>query len=94
MKEKLLTNARDHHVGTIIGTNSTFSPSHYGEVLPFRLPNTHLLGSIACKYFARPDAATTNESCLRPDVEIDLDDKDATWRYIVEQYGAKTQLNQ
>ncbi len=90
----LLTNARDHHVGTIIGTNSTFSPSHYGEVLPFRLPNTHLLGSIACKYFARPDAATADESCLRPDVEIDLDDKDATWRYIVEQYGAKTQLNQ
>ena len=94
MKEKLLTNARDHHVGTIIGTNSTFSPSHYGEVLPFRLPNTHLLGSIACKYFARPDAATADESCLRPDVEIDLDDKDATWRYIVEQYGTKTQLNQ
>ena len=85
----LLTNARDHHVGTIIGTNSTFSPSHYGEVLPFRLPNTNLLGSISCKYFARPDAATADEPFLRPDVEINLDDKDAAWRYIVEQYGSK-----
>jgi uncharacterized protein YbaP (TraB family) len=85
----LLTNARDHHVGTIIGANSTFSPSHYGEVLPFRLPNTNLLGSISCKYFARPDAATADEPFLRPDVEINLDDKDAAWRYIVEQYGSK-----
>jgi len=42
----LLTNARDHHVGTIIGCTSTFSPSHYGEILPFRLPNTEIIGSI------------------------------------------------
>ena len=75
----LLANDRDHHVGTIIGSISTFSPSHYGDVLPFRLPNTGLLGSICSKYFVRPDAAVADERYLRPDVEIDLEDKDAAW---------------
>ena len=84
----LLTNARDHHVGTIIGSVSTFSPSHYGEVLPFRLPNTEVIGSISTKYFARPDVTAVDERYLRPDVEIDLEDKDAAWGYIVGRYGA------
>ena len=83
----LLTNARDHHVGTIIGTTSTFSPSHYGEVLPYRLPNTDVLGSISCKYFARPDTATVDDTCMQPDIEVNLDDKDAVWQFIVEKYG-------
>ena len=86
----LLTNARDHHVGTIIGTPSTFSPSHYGEVLPFRLPNTEVFGSISSKYFVRPDTTAADDPCLRPDVEIDLEDKDATWRYIVGKYGVSS----
>lgn len=84
----LLTNARDNHVGTIIGTTSSFSPSHYGEVLPYRLPNTGVLGSISSKYFLRPDTAKADETCLQPDVEIALDDKDASWKYIVGKYGA------
>lgn len=84
----LLTNARDNYVGTIIGTTSSFSPSHYGEVLPYRLPNTGVLGSISSKYFLRPDTAKADETCLYPDVEIDLDDKDASWKYIVGKYGA------
>ena len=83
----LLTNARDHHVGTIIGTTSTFSPSHYGEVLPYRLPNTGVLGSISCKFFARPDAATVDDTCLQPDIEVDLNDKDAAWQFIINRFG-------
>ncbi len=83
----LFTLARDNHIGTIIGTTSTFSPSHYGEILPYRLPNTSVLGSISCKYFARPDAATVDEKCMEPDIKIDLDDKDATWQYIINNYG-------
>ena len=86
----LLTNARDHHVGTIIGCTSTFSPSHYGEVLPFRLPNTEIIGSISTKYFARPDATAVDERYLKPDVEIDLEDKEAAWSYIVKKYGASS----
>lgn len=85
----LLTNARDHHVGTIIGTTSTFSPSHYGDILPYRLPNTDVLGSISSKYFARPDTATVDETCMQPDIEVNLDDKDAVWQFIVEKYGKR-----
>jgi len=86
----LLTNARDHHVGTIIGVTSTFRPSHYGEVLPYRLPNTGVLGSISCKFFARPDAATVDDTCMQPDIEVNLDDKDAAWQLIVEKFGKST----
>jgi hypothetical protein len=83
----LFTLARDNHIGTIIGTTSIFSPSHYGEVLPYRLPNTGVLGSISCKFFARPDTATVDDECMEPDVKVNLDDKDASWRYIIENYG-------
>jgi hypothetical protein len=83
----LFTMARDNHIGTIIGTTSTFSPSHYGEVLPYRLPNTGVLGSISCKFFARPDATTVDDTCMQPDIEVNLDDKDAAWQFIIEKYG-------
>jgi hypothetical protein len=83
----LLTNARDHHVGTIIGTTSTFSPSHYGEVLPYRLPNTDVLGSISTKYFVRPDESQKDDGFMQPDVEVNLDDKEAVWQFIVKKYG-------
>ncbi|MBR5170894.1 MAG: hypothetical protein IKW85_10055 [Muribaculaceae bacterium] len=83
----LLTLARDNHIGTIVGTTSTFSPSHYGEVLPYRLPNTDVLGSISCKFFARPDAATVDATCMEPDCVINLDDKEQAWQYIIKNYG-------
>lgn len=83
----LMTLARDNHIGTIIGTTSTFSPSHYGEILPYRLPNTGVLGSISCKYFARPDAATVDDTCMEPDCVINLDDKEQVWQYIIKNYG-------
>ena len=83
----LLTLARDNHIGTIIGTTSTFSPSHYGEVLPYRLPNTDVLGSISCKFFARPDAATVDDTCMEPDCVINLEDKEQAWQYIIKNYS-------
>ena len=85
----LFTLARDNHIGTIIGTTSAFSPSHYGEILPYKLPNTGVLGSISCKFFARPDAASVDDECMEPDIKVNLDDKDASWRYIIENYGNK-----
>lgn len=83
----LLTLARDNHIGTIIGTTSTFSPSHYGEVLPYRLPNTGVLGSISCKFFARPDAATVDDACMEPDCVINLEDKGQAWQFIIDNYS-------
>ena len=83
----LMTLARDNHIGTIIGTKSTFPPSHYGEILPYRLPNTDVLGSISCKYFARPDAATVDDAFMAPDYEVDLNDKAAAWQFIVQHFS-------
>ena len=83
----LMTLARDNHIGTIIGTTSTFSPSHYGDILFYSLPNTGVKGTVSSKYFARPDTSSVEEPFLKPDVEIDLDDKDAAWKYICERYG-------
>lgn len=79
----LMTLARDNNVGVIAGDESTYSPSHYGEVLPFRLPNTGVLGSVSCKYFARPDAQHVDDKTLVPDVKIDLSDKDKAWEQIL-----------
>ena len=83
----LMTLARDNHIGTIIGTNSTFPPSHYGEIMPYRLPNTDVLGSISCKYFARPDAETVDDTFMAPDYEVDLSDKAAAWQFIVQHFS-------
>jgi hypothetical protein len=71
------------------GKKFIISFSHYGNTLPFRLPNTAVYGSISCQYFARPDATAADEPWLRPDIEIDLDDKDAAWKFVIEKYGAK-----
>lgn len=85
----LMTLARDNKVGDIIGETSSFSPSHYGEVLPYRLPHTGVLGTISCKYFARPDAEHIDDAALEPDAKVDLDDKEGAWNYIIEHYGKK-----
>ena len=79
----LMTLARDNHIGMIVGANSTFSPSHYGEVLPYRLPNTDVVGTISCKFFARPDAEHIDDKTLVPDVAIDLSDKEKAWEEIL-----------
>lgn len=79
----LMTLARDNHLGIIVGTTSTYSPSHYGEVIPYRLPNTQILGSVCSKYFVRPDRAHAEDQTLEPDVAIDLSDKQAAWEQIL-----------
>lgn len=84
----LMTLARDNHIGTIIGSESSFPPSHYGEILPYSLPNTGVLGTICTKFFARPDTEHVDDESLIPDVLLDLSDKDATWQYIITHYGA------
>ena len=85
----LLTLARDNHFGTIIGTTSTFGPSHYGHILPFRFPNTSVWGSISIQFFERPDKAKTDEPFMQPDMEVNLDDKDAAWQFIIEKFGTQ-----
>lgn len=85
----LMTLARDNRLGTILGQTSTFSPSHYGEILPFTLPNTGELGSVSTKFFARPDSTRLYDKVLEPTVRLDLSDKEAAWQFIVNHYGQK-----
>ncbi|MGN1233703.1 MAG: S41 family peptidase [Candidatus Cryptobacteroides sp.] len=83
----LITTARDNAIGTVVGTESTYSPSHYGEVLPFRLPNTGVLGSVCTKYFERADKSCAEDKSLEPDVFLNLDDKNAAWSTLIEMYS-------
>ena len=85
----LITTARDNKIGTIIGTESIFSPSHYGEVLPFRLPDTGVLGSVCTKYFERADKENADDRSLVPDVVLRLDNKASAWRKIIRMYSSK-----
>lgn len=80
----LLTTVRDNGLGTIVGTTSSYSPSHYGEVLSFRLPNTEVLGSVCTKYFERADKSCAEDKTLEPDVYLDLEDKDGAWEKLME----------
>ncbi len=84
----LMTLARDNNIGTIVGSTSTYTPSHYGEVLPFRLPNTGVVGSVSCKFFARPDTAHVDDKTLEPDTTLDLTDKEKAWQAILDMIKA------
>lgn len=75
----LMTLARDNHLGLIVGEDSSFPPSHYGEILPYRLPHTGLLGTISCKFFGRPDGEHIEDKTLVPDVKLNLADKAKAW---------------
>ncbi len=79
----LMTLVRDNHIGMIVGESSSFSPSHYGEILPYKLPNTGVLGTISCKFFTRPDVEHIDDKTLEPDVKIDLSDKETAWEQIL-----------
>ena len=85
----LLTLVRDNNLSTIIGTTSTFGPSHYGNVIPFRFPNTSVWGTVSIQFFERPDKAKSDEPFMQPDIEVNLDDKDAAWQFIIEKFGTK-----
>ena len=86
----LLTLARDNNIGTIIGETSCHRPSHYGDVLRFKLPNTNTIATVSCRYITRPNSELDGETELVPDVIINLSDYnkpgDPAWEYIIENY--------
>ncbi len=63
----LLVWVRDGGLGTIIGEPSTNRPSHYGDIIYYKLKNSHIWGSISHKQFIRPDGDNT-ERMLLPDI--------------------------
>ncbi len=86
----LITTARDNGIGIVIGTKSSYSPSHYGDLLYWSLPNTNIQGFISHKEFNRPNTSKSNEKELIPDVMIDtkLNDlirgQDMCWAWILD----------
>ncbi|MGM9713886.1 MAG: S41 family peptidase [Prevotella sp.] len=80
----LMTLARDNGIGIILGEKSTYSPSHYGEVMPYRLPNTNVVGTVSSKFFARPDKQHVGDPYLMPDITVSLDDKAEAWQKILQ----------
>ena len=83
----LLTTARDNGIGTIIGEVSGDKPSKYGDILQCVLPNTNTRCLISCRHFIRPNEQLINEEVLVPDILLNLDDKDETWKWIISSYG-------
>ena len=71
----LLTTARDNHIVTIVGERSGGRPSHYGDVLYCRLPNTGTMATVSHKIFLRPSYSPVEDAeYLYPDLEIALND--------------------
>ncbi len=62
--------AADNGIGQIIGVNSIYRPSHYGDLLTWKLPNTGTCGYLSHKCFYRPDSPRNDEISLTPDVTI------------------------
>ncbi|XCP84611.1 S41 family peptidase [Roseburia hominis] len=60
---------QDGKLGRVVGQGSSNSPSAYGDILPFKLPNTELSGYVSCRRWTRPDAEADQKQ-LRPDVEV------------------------
>jgi hypothetical protein len=57
----LITMAVDNHIGTVIGEPASYSPTHYGDLIIWSLPNTQTTGYISHKLFVRPDATKGDE---------------------------------
>ena len=87
----LITKAVDNGIGIVIGENSVYTPSAYGDILTWELPNTHVQGFVSHKIFIRPDASKKNENAIIPDIPLPetWDDfqngTDPCWRWVLEQ---------
>lgn len=60
----------DNKLVTTIGQPTGQSPSHFGDMLLLKLPNTDTYCFISHKIFIRPDESKSSDLSLFPDVEI------------------------
>ena len=61
---------KDNKLFTTVGQPTRGRPSHYGETLVLRLPNSGIVCRISCKKFFRPDTSKDSEDALYPDVTV------------------------
>lgn len=66
----LATIVKDNQLFKVVGEPISEKPSHFGEVIFLRLPNTELVCGMSSKLFHRPDKSKANEETLYPDVLI------------------------
>ncbi|MCL4510453.1 MAG: S41 family peptidase [Bacteroidetes bacterium] len=66
----LSTIVKDNKLFTIVGQPTRGRPSHYGQILSLKLPNSSIVCTISCKKFFRPDVTKDSEDSLYPDVAI------------------------
>ena len=56
--------------GSTVGQPTRGRPSHYGDMLSLKLPNSGIVCTISHKKIARPDTSKDSEDTLYPDVGI------------------------
>lgn len=66
-----VTIVHDNHIAEIVGDASTFRPTHYGDLLSWKLPNTGISGYLSHKLFVRPDASNSDEDTLLPEISTE-----------------------
>ena len=85
----LITMAADNGIGTVVGTQGSYTPNHYGDVIPWTLPNTRAQGTVSHKVWLRPDAEKDNSIRLFQEFPVSLDDItegiDPCWDWAVNQ---------
>ena len=57
----LITFAVDNNIGTVIGEPASYSPTHYGYMIKWNLPNTNIQGNVSHVYYIRPDETKGDE---------------------------------
>ncbi|MDD4299014.1 MAG: stalk domain-containing protein, partial [Bacilli bacterium] len=57
---------KDNDEATIIGEPTGGKPSHFGEALDFKLPNSNFTLNISCKDFIRPDKEKVDADAMYP----------------------------
>lgn len=66
----LAVKIKDNNIGTVIGEPTGGAPSHYGEVLEFRLPKSEMHFQVSCSKLVRPNSHNDSTTSLQPDVYI------------------------
>lgn len=87
---------KDNKLFMTVGQPTRGRPSHYGETLVLKLPNSGIVCRISCKKFFRPDTVKDSEDALYPDVIIwpTFEDvkygRDSVFEWVLEDARKKT----
>lgn len=90
---QLITYAVDNNIGIVVGSESSFRPSNYVDMLMCRLPNSGLQICVSHKIFYRPDHSKQWEASIIPNHTVTYGKEDffggndLYWAWILENHG-------